>query len=180
MTQRLPVIKIHILTTNVPLVLSWLLDTCAGTTLGLFSYHKRIANLYKHLVLEFTILKEENYCEEPIGGVDGKEGSVKIIAAIVYLLLYSINGKRAKLRVGLCEQLAAKTIIGLTMQRSLKMSINLGNDTVFSPVIQESFKIKYEQPQADPTPPEEFPGKKFVLVSDAVCQAQQSTLMIDS
>jgi hypothetical protein len=54
------------------------------------------------------MLNEEEYREEPIGGVDGKEGSVKIITAIVYLLPYTINGKRAKLRVGLCKQLAAK------------------------------------------------------------------------
>jgi hypothetical protein len=170
MTQKLPHIKIPVGDKEDKCVLQALLDTCAGTSLGLYSYHKKIAETYKHLVVDFTDLNAEDYREEFIGGVDGESASVTIKAAVTYLLPYVLNGKRSKFRLGLCENLAAKTLLGLTLQRDLKLSINLGNDTVYSPVISESFKLEYLRPMTDAEPPHEFPGKNLVLFSPTLHQ----------
>jgi hypothetical protein len=85
--------------------------------------------------------------------VDGERASVVVTAAIRYLLAYQVQGSRATLLVALSNQLAANTIFGLTFQKKSKFVINLSNDSIYSEVFGDSYKIEYEVPTCDEVPP---------------------------
>ena len=145
-----------------------LVDTGAGATLGFLDYHEKIAQQYPHLVQEFTLFDEDDYYEEPIGGVDANDGpAVLITAAIVYLFPFRVNGGRASITIALSSDLATNTIFGLPFLIMTKMMINLGNDSLYSPVFAEKYDITYMAPTRTEKPALQSGSRHVALLSRA-------------
>ena len=123
-------------------------DSCAGVSMGRLQYHKSVYEQAPHLVYRFSYLKDVvNMKAFDIGGVSSNN-STEVIAIIVYKTPFVLNGKPMNLVIGLAEDCAANTILGLTFLRTIQATFVLHGEpnTIVSALLGQVYPIDYHVP----------------------------------
>jgi len=129
-------------------------DTCAGVSMGRLQYHKSVYEHHPNIVYRFNYMKDIVNLEDfNIGGV-AVDSFTSVVAVIIYKTPFVINGRPMNLIMGLSEDCAANTILGLTFLRSIKATMCLdGEGSVISALFGKTFPIDYHIPFRGGTAP---------------------------
>jgi hypothetical protein len=130
-------------------------DTCAVLCVGWAGYHLAIAKQYPHLVKSLTWAKEQ-YTPLTLSGVvsndDGDAAlSEKLVttlpAVIEYYMPYpSKQGHPTSFKVAIGDNVAVNTLIGMSMIRPAKFSLDLEDDVIDSGILDTApFPVTYKQ-----------------------------------
>ena len=96
---------------------------------------------------DFFKLKEQRYEEINIGGL--KEGIWLTHIANIYLP-YIEDGTYVTLQFGLSKKMPIDALMGVNFQQAARMTIDLGNNKVHSPVFRDEYRISWERPRNKP------------------------------
>jgi len=102
-----------------------MLDTGAGCNLGRKSYHLQVQERCPDLVASVeSIETNKDWSDIHIGSIEDKGAPVIITAVIVYCTPFVIDGHPIELRIGLAENAAINTVIGLPFLRAAQAVVH--------------------------------------------------------
>jgi hypothetical protein len=130
-------------------------DTCAVLNVDWASFHLAIAKQYPHLVKSLIWAKEE-YTPLTLSGVVSHDESdpakaeklVTTLPAIIeyYMPHASKQGHPTSFKVAIGDNVAVNTLIGMSMIRPAKFSLDLEDDVIDSGVLDAApFPVTYKQ-----------------------------------
>jgi uncharacterized Zn finger protein (UPF0148 family) len=142
-------------TDNTGFKLSVAYDTCAVLNVGWAGYHLAIAKKHPHLVKSLVWAKED-YTPLTLSGVvshDEKDTSVaeKLVTTLPAVIEYymphpSKQGHPTSFKVAIGDNVAVNTLIGMSMIRPAKFSLDLEDDVIDSGILDtEPFPVTYKQ-----------------------------------
>ena len=164
----LPHVRIPVGTEEDAFKLLVAVDTCAGTNLGDYAFHAKMAELHPELVEEFKAwadVSEQDAIE--IGGVGSEDAGVSITHIIKYKTPYRIGGRMVLISFGLARKVAATALVGITFLRKGKCLIDLSEPpTVVAQRLSADWDIEYMPPTCRPVPTERsMPSTTKTLVT---------------
>jgi uncharacterized Zn finger protein (UPF0148 family) len=130
-------------------------DTCAVLNVGWAGFHLAIAKQYPHLVKSLVWAKEQ-YTPLTLSGVvsndDGDTAKAEKLvttlpAVIEYYMPYpSKQGHPTSFKVAIGDNVAVNTLIGMSMIRPAKFSLDLEDNVIDSGILDtEPFPVTYKQ-----------------------------------
>jgi hypothetical protein len=158
-TNLLPHIKMHIGTRGghpdsdqFIYFLPAMIDSCAGMSLGLKSWHLGIAQRYPQIVKEVITFSQSQYRTIPISGVssDTGEHSITVNTIIEYWTPWTLQGLQISMKIGLADLVASNTILGLPFLIAAKCTQIFDKNTIFSAAFGEQFDVSLSRPSTDP------------------------------
>jgi hypothetical protein len=130
-------------------------DTCAVLNIGWAGFHLAIAKQHPHLVKSLTWAKEQ-YTPLTLSGVvsNNKNDPAKAASLITtlpaiieyYMPHTSKEGHPTSFKVAIGDNVAVNTLIGMSMIRPAKFSLDLEDDVIDSGILDTTpFPVTYKQ-----------------------------------
>ena len=130
-------------------------DTCAVLCVGWAGYHLAIAKQHPHLV-KSLVWAEEKYTPLTLSGVVSNDDgditqSEKLITTLPAVIEYymphsSKQGHPTSFKVAIGDNVAVNTLIGMSMIRPAKFSLDLEDDVIDSGILNAApFPVTYKQ-----------------------------------
>jgi hypothetical protein len=130
-------------------------DTCAVLCVGWSGFHLAVAKQYPHLVKSLTWAKDEYTPLTLSGVVSGDDADPALVeklvttlpAVIEYYMPYpSKQGHPTSFKVAIGDNVAVNTLIGMSMIRPAKFSLDLEDNVIDSGILDtEPFPVIYKQ-----------------------------------
>ena len=122
------------------------LDTGSGLNIGNKDYWSSVNDRFPELIEEFGEMSEEPGDMIKVGGIE-KEGEGAICTHYVILKTpYVHQGEQVTLGIALTNELSCNLILGLPLIIRAKLTVNLWEKYVTSPVFKASFPIDFHPP----------------------------------
>ena len=130
-------------------------DTCAVLCVGWSGYHLAIAKQYPHLVKSLT-WAQEKYTPLTLSGVisddtGDKPQTEKLVTTLPAIIEYymphaSKQGHPTSFKVAIGDNVAVNTLIGMSMIRPAKFSLDLEDNLIDSGILDtEPFPVHFKQ-----------------------------------
>ena len=180
MTDALPHIKWPVGNGKSVMWLLIMVDTGAGLNLGRKKYHRAIYEKYPELVEVY----EDVGNQEPqrsehlrLRGIDPTQAGPEIDALIVYKTPFVTKGEPVLLTIGLAENTATNTLLGIPTIKIAQMVMMFNDqDIIYSPVLSHQFKVEYQVPHMADGAPNVQPEQQAVLMCNQLIPRSEAKL----
>ncbi len=122
-----------------------LADTGGCCSMAWKPYMLKLKEQFPEFVSEHTVLKERQFEDMEIGGI---QGGVWITDVIVFYMPFATNGENHGIMFGLTDDLPINVLYGLPFMIQAQIIIDLDAQTATSKVLATTFKLKMLPPKA--------------------------------
>jgi hypothetical protein len=107
-------------------------------------YMLKLKEKFPEFVSEHTVLKERQFEDIKIGGI---QGGVWITDVIVFYLPFATNGENHGIMFGLTDELPINVLYGLPFLIEAQVTLNMDAQTATSKVLGTTFQLKMLPPK---------------------------------